>query len=364
MNKGFKQTFNSAVLLAAFILAPPKPTFILPLACAVGPITSNTISPSSSFSITDQDELFGGFRKAAERGLKKTKLFTKDEVQEILNRLSKVNEALNQWPYLRLIVDEKTRLWLGDVPGEDALSLIESAPTLLGIKPMVSIDVTKNGHRALETWIWNLRNAGLLDLFSRSVRFRDSFPAVSQDSLYPLKERMVWIFAMDRVRETVPKVADPLIREQLSKAGIFKVIEQSDAEGLIDALTSMLGAQHAIGVLFGYPEPAVAGLIQNQPGIFIQSRWIGLSIKDTAGRPELIKRTIDRFDAMAELMADYLREIRKVPMDIRSLPRWLGIESAQRPRKRVLSKITLRSSLRPGARRSIGREVSWLDKMM
>ncbi len=336
--------------------------------------------PVPVLSTTGLEERFKAFQTVAEQRLREVGLFSEPEIVEILERLGKLHEAMSRWPF-RLTAGGERGIH-SEEQWDNGTSLIIAAPVLLGIKPRVEFDFRSQNRREAESakeWILKMREAGLLNLFS-VINQEDT--AVSEPGMegYILTKITMTVFDLDQIHKAVASEKNPEIRAEaeLLERGLIDAIGRGNDKEIM-TMREMRHKELAkgLGALFGYPGSAVKeyaayGKLRGIQIFFLSrllgfraysepspiyrwttklfglsryrsfsSRWSNGSITliGSQNSPE-IPRTLNRFDAAAELLADYLRVVRDASIDLQNL-RALEMKTQGRPQERVFEEIAM-----------------------
>jgi hypothetical protein len=255
--------------------------------------------------------MFRQFRPFARQALEHSGLFRPAEVRHALARLRKVNTALNRWP-----------IFIGhNVPlanrSPSAKSMVEillySAPVLLGIKPVTEFSLPPNQISSFRfcAWISQIRAAGLLDLVAK---LEPSEGEMKENGSRWRKIHIndeITVGSTSKIIQAAEQVSDRYLRRRIANKGVYRAIQKNSPDKIFEAVQKL--RRGADGIFYGYPEPAVKGFTKfyrkrgdAQQFNSYSSKWSNIAIFDTAQTPELITRTLNRFDAATELMGLYL----------------------------------------------------------
>ncbi len=257
------------------------------------------------------EAVFRQFRPFACQTLEHSGLFRPAEVRHTLARLRKVDTALNRWP---IFANHEVPLTVKISSNRRTVELLlQSAPVLLGIKPAASLTSPPNQIPTYRfcAWISQMRAAGLLDLVVRT----EPHSGEAKDNGTGWRKiqigETIFVGSTNKIIRAAKKVSDRYLHSRIESQGIYRTIQEGSPEKILEAVWRMKSG--AKGVFFGYPEAAVKGytkFCRNKDDLKQFSRysakWSNVTIIDTAQTPELIARTLNRFDAATELMGLYL----------------------------------------------------------
>jgi len=241
------------------------------------------------------------FSRQAKAALGQSDLFTAREIKTMLWRLGIVHKALGNYPHAQ----------------ERAVSLLQMAPTLLGIKPMIDIESNHSKEtKQLEEWFRALQQISFPPLVSRSEAFSPiTIRTAEGETVTPFPNAEAITLADIRsIYQAAREVRDPGIRQQLRETGFWRAVRQKDHQRIMEICDREL--DHACGIFLGYPEPAVLEFIKYPQKTEEDwkkascARWSDLSIFYGNSDQRLAERAIDHFDAAVELAYEYVSKVR------------------------------------------------------
>lgn len=247
-------------------------------------------------------------------------LFVGGEPQSIVTHLSSVHNILQHSCGIPL--GEEGR----DSPSEAALNLIKSAPTLLGVKPVTCFRIPERNIGGLSSLRVIERES--VDGVGARIHVRTKKIVAGGQQLVN-RDHMVFVFHMQQFKAAAEGVGDPAIAGKLD--GIRQALDGYREDLAISSFTSMWDSKEA-AVLYGFPETAVKDAMALPPGEALErmvcSRWLDVAIACTPESSKPVQQRVDRFDATAELMGDYLREVWGEPIDFKDV--WRRLEGEHR----------------------------------
>ncbi|MFH1542109.1 MAG: hypothetical protein ABIE84_03345 [bacterium] len=256
------------------------------------------------------------FSVQARAVLQQSGIFTAKEIKTMLWRLGIVHRALEKYPHTK----------------KQAVSLLEMAPTLLGVKPM--IDLESNGPsdtRQIKKLFKTLRGIGFPPIAFKSEAFNPfTITTESGETFAPFADaEQIMLADIRSIYQTARTIHDQGIRQQLRTAGFWQAVAQKDHQRVLEICDREL--DHVVGLFLGYPEPAVLEFIEQlgkdeeKPEANCTAHWSSLSIYFGNSDKGSTQQTIDRFDASIELTYEYLTRVQGVTFSI-PFAEWMSMD--------------------------------------
>ncbi|MBU0502613.1 MAG: hypothetical protein KJ811_05170 [Candidatus Margulisbacteria bacterium] len=252
------------------------------------------------------------FEQKATEALTTSGLFSSQEAKNIMIRLGEIHSALNTSPFFT-VTDRKFDVNIR----KELFVFLVSSPTLLGIKPVTShISIRKEQlNKTIDRfthWVSQTKNLAQLRLAATN------HPLPPDPDIKDRFEDELNIIDMPLAAETVKCLSPNAATNTFIGQSTLPAIRSGDHNQIITDLYSSI---ELCGILFGYPPSAVkhfitqAGNNTKSKSEVFQSRWLNFAIGTSTEDASDAKRTIDRFDATVETIADYLSVVRKIPME-------------------------------------------------
>lgn len=274
---------------------------------ALGDDGTTVLYQTASSTAGAEEDVLGKFLFNAEAVLQRSSIFTVEERERMLARLQELERALVRYP-LDLIGEPNRRAFpLLDqriMATRDVKSLLLLAPVLLGIKPAMYWNAGSQEGLHLDAWFSDVHDAGLLTELAAFFRLNDA------------NSRAILV-DLPAVRRSAEQIQDVKLRDKFISARWSEAAENGTLWEAMDSLAESSDWSDVLGIFVGFPEEEVkAWKTGSGEGSSPEPRWVPEHFFRIFSGSSQSVRVLDRFDAATELMADYLREVRDVRLNL------------------------------------------------